>query len=261
MQAKLLIQSSDGKVQEVPFDRARITIGRKTGNDLHFNRPEISGTHAAFLLENDDFFVSDLGSTNGTMMNGAKLLPHQKYALQNGDVISIAPFQIQFVADKEMTDTITDDKGNTEAPHSGSGTMVDISSGKDKVSTGTEEHKAEKASAAPAPAAAPAAAAPALSAPPAAKQEAQAAPKPAVPAAAPPPPPDAPPKPAPEPAAAAPPPPAPASAAAVAREEEGAEELPPIEVPGKSIGDYLWLGLGALFLLAAIGLIAYLLIQ
>src|ERR1051325_5335008 len=97
MPAKLLIQSSDGSVQEIAFDRPRITLGRKVGNDLHFNRPEISGTHAAFLLEDDQFFVSDLGSTNGTLMNGAKLLPNQKYALQDGDIISIAPFRIQFV--------------------------------------------------------------------------------------------------------------------------------------------------------------------
>jgi pSer/pThr/pTyr-binding forkhead associated (FHA) protein len=245
MPAKLLILSNDGKVQEVLFDRPRITIGRKAGNDLHFNRPEISGTHAAFLFEEDQFFVSDLGSTNGTMMNGAKLLPNQKYALQDGDTISITPFRIQFVADKDMSDTVTDVDQEIDAPRAGSGTMMDIGG---KISTGTEEHKAgEKqppVSATPASPVAPS------------KEEAKQAPKPAVEAKAPPPPP----KPAPEPQT---PPPAPAASARSAEHEadEPVEDSPRIDVPPKTAGDYLWLGLGALFLLLAIGLIAYLLMQ
>jgi len=248
MPAKLLVQSQDGTTQEIPFDRARITIGRKAGNDLHFNRPEISGTHAEFLLENDEFFVSDLGSTNGTMMNGAKLLPHQKYALQNGDLISIAPFRIQFVADRDdITDTVSDDLKEEEV-RAGSGTMVDIN-GKiagGKISTGTEEHQPAPKDAAPAAAAAPP------------KEEAK--PAQAAPAAKPAAPPPPPPKPQPE-AKPSPPPPAPAAARQPEREiQEAQEPLPPIEVP-KGGADYLWLGLGAVFLLLAIGLIVFLLMQ
>lgn len=250
MPAKLLIESNDGKLQEVFFDRPRITIGRKSGNDLHFNRPEISGNHAEFLVENEEFFISDLGSTNGTMMNGAKLLPHQKYALQDGDVISIAPFRIQFFADKDMRDTVTDVDQEIDAPRAGSGTMLDIGG---KISTGTEEHKASVKQAPAAPSPAPPAAPP--------NEEVKQPQKPAVEAKAAPAPP---PKPAAESQAPPPPPPAPAPSAVPPVEpedEEPVNEAPFIAVPRKTTGDYLWLILGGIFLLLAIGMIVFLLMQ
>ncbi|HSE39395.1 MAG TPA: FHA domain-containing protein, partial [Acidobacteriota bacterium] len=100
MPARLIIESDiDQTRQEISFDKPRITIGRKPGNDLHFNRPEISGTHAAFLLENDTHYVSDLGSTNGTLLNGAPIVAREKYPLTSQDVVTITPYRIRFEAE------------------------------------------------------------------------------------------------------------------------------------------------------------------
>ena len=97
MPARLIIESDvDNTNQEVSFDRPRITIGRKPGNDLHFNRPEISGSHAAFLFENDNYYVTDLGSTNGTLLNGAPIVAKEKYPLTSQDVVTINPYRIRF---------------------------------------------------------------------------------------------------------------------------------------------------------------------
>lgn len=104
MPARLIIESDiDNSRQEISFDRPRITIGRKPGNDLHFNRPEISGSHAAFLLENDSYYVTDLGSTNGTLLNGAPIVAKEKYPLNAMDVVTIAPYRIRFEGEPGAT--------------------------------------------------------------------------------------------------------------------------------------------------------------
>jgi predicted component of type VI protein secretion system len=134
MAAKITIVSHHEGQREVLLDRPRITIGRKAGNDLQFNRPEISSAHCAFLHENEEYYISDLGSTNGTLLNGARLVAHQSYALQEGDVITIAPYKITFNLEKGVTDTMEEIPGESE--RGGTGTILDV---RGKVRTGTEE--------------------------------------------------------------------------------------------------------------------------
>jgi pSer/pThr/pTyr-binding forkhead associated (FHA) protein len=147
MPARLIIESDiDGSRQEVSFDRPRITIGRKPGNDLHFNRPEISGSHAAFLLENDSYYVTDLGSTNGTLLNGAPIVAKEKYPLSTADVVTIAPFRIRFEGEPGATimEAFPPEAASLRRP---SGTEPNLGQ-----RTGTAEHEKEPpAAAAPPP--------------------------------------------------------------------------------------------------------------
>ena len=68
-----------------------MTVGRTAVNELHFNFPEISSKHAVLLRKQDPeldipkWSVNDLGSTNGTYVNGEKVT--QETALNNGDRI------------------------------------------------------------------------------------------------------------------------------------------------------------------------------
>lgn len=231
MPARLVIESDiDKSRQEISFDKPRITIGRKPGNDLHFNRPEISGTHAAFLLENDSHYVSDLGSTNGTLLNGAPLVAKEKYPLQNDDVVTITPYRITFMAEIGATMMEAVSPQIDALRRGGSGTQPDMNA---KISTGTAEHEKSgqpnaKAAAAPPP--------PKQSAPPPVIAEPESEPEP------PPPPPKPKPKPAPKPA---PPPAAAAEGAADAVEEKG---------PG-GFGEYIWLAVGGIFFILAVGLL------
>jgi predicted component of type VI protein secretion system len=138
MPARLIIESDiDNSRQEISFDRARITIGRKPGNDLHFNRPEISGTHAAFLMENDNYYVSDLGSTNGTLLNGAPIVAKEKYPLNPMDVVTIAPFRIRFEGEPGATimEAFPPEAASLRRP---SGTEPNLGQ-----RTGTAEHEKE----------------------------------------------------------------------------------------------------------------------
>ena len=71
---------------EVCVDRDWLVIGRGRSADLVLAEPTISRSHAAFGFDQEGFFVQDLGSTNGTMVNGARC---ERTVLKNGDLIQI----------------------------------------------------------------------------------------------------------------------------------------------------------------------------
>ena len=54
------------------IEKPRVTIGR-SGNDLNINDTEASRQHAAVEVRDTVYTVNDLGSTNGTLMDGAKI--------------------------------------------------------------------------------------------------------------------------------------------------------------------------------------------
>jgi pSer/pThr/pTyr-binding forkhead associated (FHA) protein len=71
---------------QVPVDRDWLVIGRGRGADVILAEPTISRAHAAIGFEEDAFFVQDLGSTNGTLVNGTR---EEKRALEDGDEIQM----------------------------------------------------------------------------------------------------------------------------------------------------------------------------
>jgi pSer/pThr/pTyr-binding forkhead associated (FHA) protein len=71
---------------ELPVDRDWLVIGRGRGADVVLAEPTISRAHAAIGFEEDAFFVQDLGSTNGTLVNGTR---EEKRALADGDEIQM----------------------------------------------------------------------------------------------------------------------------------------------------------------------------
>jgi pSer/pThr/pTyr-binding forkhead associated (FHA) protein len=71
---------------EVPVDRDWVVIGRGRGADVVIAEPTMSRAHAAIGYDGERFFVQDLGSTNGTKVNGAR---EEKAALKSGDGIQL----------------------------------------------------------------------------------------------------------------------------------------------------------------------------
>jgi predicted component of type VI protein secretion system len=72
-----------GKVY--PLDTNEIFIGRDLANDISINDPEVSRRHARIFLQGNNFILEDLGSTNGTMVNGQRLMG--PYNLRPGELI------------------------------------------------------------------------------------------------------------------------------------------------------------------------------
>lgn len=92
-----LILSLDGTVlKEVPLDKERLTIGRRPSNDLQIENLAVSGEHALIVTILNDSFLEDLGSTNGTLVNG---VPIKKHILQHNDVIEIGKYKLKYLAE------------------------------------------------------------------------------------------------------------------------------------------------------------------
>lgn len=90
-----LILSMDGLVlKEVVLTKERTTIGRKPHNDLVIDNLAVSGEHAVIVTILADSFLEDLGSTNGTFVNGQ---PVKKHFLQNGDVVELGKYKLKFI--------------------------------------------------------------------------------------------------------------------------------------------------------------------
>ena len=68
--SKLVLFMPDGTTLDVPLARERTTIGRRADNDICLPDLAVSGEHAVVVTILADSFLEDLGSTNGTLVNG-----------------------------------------------------------------------------------------------------------------------------------------------------------------------------------------------
>ncbi len=93
MVAKLITTSADGEKKEYLLTSETVTIGRKPSNDIPIDNLSVSGRHAQVITILEDSFLEDLGSTNGTYVNG-KLV--KKHALEDGDSITLGKYQITY---------------------------------------------------------------------------------------------------------------------------------------------------------------------
>ena len=97
--AKLILSLDGSVIREIPLNKDRVTIGRKPQNDIPIENLAVSGEHACIVTILDDSFLEDLGSTNGTLVNGN---PIQKHILQNNDVIEIGKYKMKYVVEAGM---------------------------------------------------------------------------------------------------------------------------------------------------------------
>jgi pSer/pThr/pTyr-binding forkhead associated (FHA) protein len=103
----------DGLVlKEITLGKERTTIGRKPHNDIQIDNLAVSGEHAVIVTILNDSFLEDLGSTNGTLVNGQ---PIKKHFLQSNDVIELGKYKLKY---------INDSAGKTTAPQDFEKTMV-----------------------------------------------------------------------------------------------------------------------------------------
>jgi pSer/pThr/pTyr-binding forkhead associated (FHA) protein len=97
MPAKLIL-SMDGLVlKEIALTKERTTIGRKPHNDIQIDNLAVSGEHAVIVTILNDSFLEDLGSTNGTLVNGQ---PIKKHFLQTNDVVELGKYKLKYINDQ-----------------------------------------------------------------------------------------------------------------------------------------------------------------
>ena len=99
MPAKLIL-SMDGLVlKEIALTKERTTIGRKPHNDIQIDNLAVSGEHAVIVTILNDSFLEDLGSTNGTLVNGQ---PIKKHFLQTNDVVELGKYKLKYINDQSQ---------------------------------------------------------------------------------------------------------------------------------------------------------------
>src|SRR5437867_4380625 len=92
--AKLILSMDNLVLKEINLTKERTTIGRKPHNDIRIDNLAVSGEHAVIVTILQDSFLEDLGSTNGTVVNGQ---PIKKHFLQNNDIIELGKYKLKYV--------------------------------------------------------------------------------------------------------------------------------------------------------------------
>ncbi|MGH8617890.1 MAG: FHA domain-containing protein [Burkholderiales bacterium] len=103
--AKLIMSLDGAVIRELPLDKERVTIGRKAHNDIQIDNLAVSGEHALIVTILNDSFLEDMGSTNGTLVNGN---PVKKHILQNNDVIEIGKYKLKYVSEQGGQTSVAD---------------------------------------------------------------------------------------------------------------------------------------------------------
>jgi dipeptidyl aminopeptidase/acylaminoacyl peptidase len=91
--AKLIFETGPFAGRIVALPDTMVTVGRAPDNDLMIGDPATSGRHGRIEVRQGAFWISDLGSTNGTLVNGEPVIEKQ---LNDGDLIAIGQNTIRF---------------------------------------------------------------------------------------------------------------------------------------------------------------------
>jgi GAF domain-containing protein len=92
---ELAIQLFNGNKRRAPLQGTRVSLGRSSENDLAYpDDPVLSRRHLVFEYEGGAWWIEDLNTTNGSMLNGRRLTERQR--LQPGDSIAAGRLTIDF---------------------------------------------------------------------------------------------------------------------------------------------------------------------
>jgi serine phosphatase RsbU (regulator of sigma subunit) len=98
--AELKIQTADGSRERFPLSKPRITIGRARSSDVFLPDQWLSRHHAAVEQKNGAYYLLDLGSKNGTLLNGERVSGDRR--LRDGDVITLGEHLLVFSMEDEL---------------------------------------------------------------------------------------------------------------------------------------------------------------
>lgn len=93
LRAGVRLQDGSEPGRFIPLDRDGLTLGRDAANDVVLHDPRASARHARIVATEQGFFIEDLGSTNGTFVQGQRVT---RQRLQDGEMILIGQTKIIF---------------------------------------------------------------------------------------------------------------------------------------------------------------------
>lgn len=115
MKPELKIISAKGRGEIYALDQEKISIGRESANEIALTDASVSRRHCEIERRGEDFFIKDLQSLNGTVVNGEKITETR---LSGGDKIGVGDFTMRFQTEdfKEDTSSVILDKTEFHLP-------------------------------------------------------------------------------------------------------------------------------------------------
>src|SRR5947209_4943278 len=93
---KLVVKPGSPASWAIDLKSGTNSLGRGFANDFRIEDPSVSGSHCQILLTNGATFIRDLGSTNGTFINGR---PIKEAYLQPGQTLHLGGVELLFQPD------------------------------------------------------------------------------------------------------------------------------------------------------------------
>jgi FHA domain len=116
VKVKVLNSETQGKIKEFEFalvfaKEDICSIGRSQNSGLVLDSRDVSRLHGKFFRQEGQYYFSDLGSSNGSTINGKPAVVNQDYSLKPGDIIKIGEFVLTMEAtyEEELPGTIIGD--------------------------------------------------------------------------------------------------------------------------------------------------------
>jgi pSer/pThr/pTyr-binding forkhead associated (FHA) protein len=110
---RVAISAPNERVREfdLEFSGPEIWIGRDRESDIHIPLSEVSRKHARIVSDESAWFVEDVGSASGTLLNGQALSPHEKRRLNDAGVIQIQYASLTvYVSSEDKLESSIDEK-------------------------------------------------------------------------------------------------------------------------------------------------------
>jgi pilus assembly protein CpaF len=98
----LSLTEKGGSTNELSFDKDEVTVGRVRGNDIVLPKGNVSKHHCRLIVRGDDISVEDLRSTNGTYVNGRKIV--EPTAVTTTDKLFVGDFIIRVISSEPSLD-------------------------------------------------------------------------------------------------------------------------------------------------------------
>ena len=107
--AKIIVKIKEKTLCEIILHKDSVTtIGREHSNDVCLENPAVSRFHAKIYRQGWTFYIEDLGSTNGTILNDK--IVKWKAGLRKNDKITIAKYTLVFIDDRADYEEVKTDR-------------------------------------------------------------------------------------------------------------------------------------------------------
>lgn len=99
-----IVVSREGQVlMEWPLETKAAIIGRGTDCEIHLQDPSVSRHHAKVARIYNGYFIEDMHSTNGVLVNGLRV---RKHMLRNGDRVQLGTHELDFIMEDAPEDDV-----------------------------------------------------------------------------------------------------------------------------------------------------------